>query len=913
MKTKSISALTVVATATILLGTALSTNALAQTGATALEEIIVTAQRREQSLQEVPISIEAFSGEELQQQGYRTMDDLAEFSPSVEIEVRMQDQNISVRGFGTVGSSLALEQAAPIFVDGVVLGRTSLIKGALFDLERIEVLRGPQPVYFGQNAVAGAFSLVTRKPTPEWRGNVVAEVGNFGRRTLEGGIGGPLTDTLGIRVAGKYDDFDGFLTDVITGDTFPERRDVAGRLTLQWAPTESFRATARFGISDTDSGPEPVAVCLGENSDLSAVELEALGIDRDGGVPLDTDALVPGRTSFDELVHAVPVCGDGKSPYTDKGLASRAWFVPPAPGPLGVSEIDSRGTGLVNGRDVALRMRQDEYGQDLTSYDDLKATDGYLDLRYTLANGIELSSLTSYFDYYRAYFRVNSYSPFFNAGRIRDEDLQQKSQEFRITSPAGGNFEWMVGAYWQENDLDLISDSLTANVRRPRRWNYAWEDAEWNGLFAATTFNFMDDKASIDIGARYSKVDKTAFIVGYGARWVFAEEPVGGCDALDECERVFTSDGVPGYTVEWRERRIPSNWASPTEPIGFTALDPTIRNAHGPTQRSISDSEVDPQIVFRYRPTEDLSLYAKYATAFKAGAFDTAVASLPDDDDPDTPEDESAAFSVLAEQAEIFEVGVKGEFWNGRARFDAALFTMDVDDLQLATIVTDVLGTGATNVAQATNAGLQRIRGLEFSIDAALTENLRARLVGAILDGEMLEYVAECTPAEFLFADTGPCVSTTESEELTGIFPPFADDDEEEAAWALAGSIDRSGSPAPRTPDWKFALKLDYSRPLGSGYLGFASMNFSASDGYITNVEEFDLVQKAGQHEDMNISVGIGDADGRWRLSAWARNLFEVQEEYNREFDVAGDGILIEDMASSMYTTYGLQFEYNYN
>ncbi|MDH3546562.1 MAG: TonB-dependent receptor [Gammaproteobacteria bacterium] len=921
MKTRNGFYVSLTAIAVIISTNFLSTQANAQETGLELEEIIVTAQRREQSLQEVPISIEAFSGLEIQQQGYRTLDDLAEFSPSVEIEVRMQDQNISIRGFGTVGSSLAYEQAAPIFVDGVVLGRTSLIKGALFDLERIEVLRGPQPVFFGQNAVAGAFSLITRKPTAEWEANVLAEVGNFGRMTLEGGIGGPLTDTLGVRVAGKYDDFDGFLTDVITGDTFPERRDTAGRLTLQWAPTEAFRATARLGTSYTDSGPEPVAVCLGENSDLSAVELEALGIDRDDGVPLDTDALVPGRTSFNQLLHQVPDCGDGKSPYTDKGLASRAWFVPPAPGPLGVSEIDSRGTGMVNSRDVALRMRQQEYGEDLTSYDDLEATDGYLDLRYTLANGIELSSLTAYFDYYRAYFRVNSYSPFFNAARIRDEDLQQTSQEFRITSAAGGKVEWMLGAYWQENDLDLISDSLTANTRRPRRWNYAWEDAEWNGLFAAATFNFMDDKASIDIGARYSKVDKTAFIEGWGARWVFAGPPVDpalgqtndeACLAYDGCEPVVTTDGQPGYTVEWRERRIPPNWASPTEPIGLTALDPTIRNNHGPTLRSISDSEVDPQIVFRYRPNEDLSLYAKYATAFKAGAFDTAVASLPDDDDPDTPEDEAAGFSVRAEKAEIFEVGVKGEFWNGRARFDAALFSMDVDDLQLATIVTDILGTGATNVAVSTNAGLQRIRGLEFSIDAALTENLRGRLVGAILDGEMVDYVAECTPAEFLFADTGPCVSLTESEELTGIFPPFADDDEEEAAWALAGSIDRSGSPAPRTPDWKFAIKLDYAKPLNNRYTFFGDINFSASDGYITNVEEFDRVQMAGSHEDMNVSIGIGDADGRWRLSAWARNLFEVQEEYNREFDVAGDGIIIEDMASSMYTTYGLQFEYNY-
>ncbi|NIO07284.1 MAG: TonB-dependent receptor plug domain-containing protein, partial [Deltaproteobacteria bacterium] len=157
----------------------------------ALEEIIVTAQRREQSLQEVPISLEAIAGSELVEQGFRTLDDLAEFSPSVELDVRMQDQNISIRGMGTVGSSLALEQAAPTFIDGVVLGRTSMTKAAFFDLERIEVLRGPQPVYFGQNAVAGAFSLVTRKPSQEWEGNILVDAGNFGRRSIEGGVGGP--------------------------------------------------------------------------------------------------------------------------------------------------------------------------------------------------------------------------------------------------------------------------------------------------------------------------------------------------------------------------------------------------------------------------------------------------------------------------------------------------------------------------------------------------------------------------------------------------------------------------------------------------------------------------------------------------------------------------------------------------
>ncbi len=921
MKTRNGIYGSLIATAVILATYGLPTQVSAQQtrqSARVLEEIVVTAQRREQALKEVPISIEAISGLEIQQQGFRTMDDLAEFSPSIEIDTRMQDQNISIRGIGTAGSSLALEQAAPTFVDGVLFGRTSMVKSALVDLERIEVLRGPQPVYFGASAVAGAFNLVTRKPTPDWQANVVAEVGNFGRMTLEGGIGGPITDTLGIRVSGKWDETDGYLKDVITGDDFPEREDIAGRLTLRWTPTDAFSATARFGVSETDGGPEPIGVCLGRGYE----ELDPANIpDRDdprdphplAGQPmmLDRDALVPGRTSFNELALEVPVCGGGQSPFSDIGLRTTTWFVPPGD----VSEEDARGTGMINSRNVALRMRQAEYGQDLSSFDDLEATDGYLDLRYTLANGIELSSLSAYIDYYRAYFRINSYSPFFNNARIRDEDLQQKSQEFRVTSPAGGKVEWMLGAYWQDNDLYLISDSLEAGLRRPRRFNIAWEDARWKGLFAAVTFNFMDDKASLDLGGRYSDVDKTGFIQGWGARYVFAEQPdadpfdglpgdcatypnppgVGPSDPDWEdpiCEPAVTTDGQQGYTQLWRERQIPVNWASPnTEPIGFTALDPNIRRNTGPFLVPLSNSEFDPQVVFRYRPNENVSLYAKYATAFKAGGYDSAVASLPDDE---------AGFAFEPEEAEIWEVGAKGGFWGGRARFDVALFQVEVENLQLATIVADLGGTGGTNVAEATNAGLQRTRGLEFTLDAALTDDLRARLVGAIMDGEMVEYGnAGCTAAEVDVADTGPCITEDESIALVG-------DD------SLAGTIDRSGAPAPRTPDWKFALKLDYSRPISNRLTGFADMNVVTSDGYISNIEEFDLVQKVGQHTDMNVSVGIGDADGRWRLSAWARNLFEVQEEYNPEFDVRGDGIKFEDMSASMYRSYGLQFEYNY-
>jgi len=900
MKTISTLAVSVIFTTAILLGILFTTNTFAQgaeSDSLALEEIIVTAQRREQSLQEVPISLEAITGLELQEQGFRTMDDLAEFSPTIEIDNRVQDQDISIRGFGTVGNNLTLEQGAPTFLDGIVFGRTSMIKGAFMDLERIEVLRGPQPVYFGQNATAGAFSLITRKPTPQWQGNANVEIGNFGRKTIEGGVGGPLTDTLGIRVAAEHDYMEGFLTDIITREKFPQRRDNGARLTLQWTPSEAFTATATVNVADSYIGAESVGLCLGANQDRWEEQRDDNPY-TGNPAPDGIDALVKGRTDFDQFydLQEIPQCGSGTSPFEKIGIKSPVTYFPIPAADLheGISQEDAQGSGFIDTREIVKKIRMETYGRDLSGFDEFETTHGLLNLAYRFPNDIEISSLTGYVDYDRTYNRNNSNSPFLGNMRQRSEDLQQISQELRLSSPLGGAIEWMVGLYWQDNDLDLVSDNFRANTRQPRRFNRSWEDAEWKSAFATVTFNFMDDKASIDVGGRYTDVWKEGYIRGYGARWVFADPPNPNLDSDGDpfrFEQVVTTDGQPGYSLRWRDREIPLNWISPATPIGITALDGTIRRNPGPYQDIFKSTEFDPQISIRYRPNEDISTYFKWAQAFKSGGFDTGVGSLPDD-----PEQ----FTFKPELAESFELGAKGVFWNGRARADVSLFWMEVDDLQIATTAVDVAGTGFAQGSVSTNAGLQRVKGLEFSIDAALTENLRARFAGVIMDGEMVDYGgAGCTEDEFRLADTGPCISEEESIALTG------DDD-------LEGLIDRSGADAPRTPDWKFAIKLDYSRPVFKGLMGYANTNISFSDEYITNVEDFDLVQKAGKHEDMNISIGIGDMDGRWKVSAWARNIFEVQEEYNAELDLEGDGIITDSLSPSNFMTYGLQFEFNY-
>lgn len=829
-----------------------------------LEEVVVTAQRREQLMQDVPVSLEAFSGEELHKQGLRTMDDLADLSPSVEIDIRTQDQDISIRGIGTTGNNLTLEQAAPTFVDGVHFGRTSMIQSAFLDLDRVEVLRGPQPVYFGQNATAGAFSLTTRKPTPTWEGDLHGEAGNFGRYTLEGGIGGPINETLGIRVAGKWDTVDGFMEDIVSGDPFPARTDKAGRMILEWAPTSDFNATFQISGASVEAGADGSAYCL------TGGEPE----------PYQYAWAIPGVSEIADDIDFTPLDDDC---FSDKGISNEGPFLAP---PTDLTQEDAD-AGILDIRNMARQVKDNLKAEDQT---DSMFT--YLELNYLLDSGIELSSLTGYIDYDRSYFRDNGGAPFVTNLQNRTEDSQSFSQEFRVASVLGSTWEWMVGAYYKQEDLSLVSDTIRANIRRPRRYNDAWQDSEWLSGFASVTYNFMNDKASIDVGGRYSQVKKTAFIQGYGATWIFDVDPTAGLPGAGCIDGVTTEvcfedneDVIPlgggRWTHGWRTDVIADVWDG-VAPVGITDMDPTIRRTPGPYRASLKEDHFDPQVVFRYRPTDDVSLYAKWAQAFKAGGFDTGASSLADDLD---------AFQFDPEYAENYEVGARATFWNGRARGGITLFETTVEDLQIAT--TD-LESGSVS----TNAGEQRTRGIEFDLAMVVTDQLALTVSGALMDGEMVEYQgAGCTDAEER-ADL--CITEEESIELVG-------DD------SLEGTIDRSGEPAPRTPDWKITVGVDYEVPLMDRYLGTFNGTFDFSDGYIDDVEDFSKITMWDEHTDVNVSIGFGDINGQWEVAVFGRNLLEARPEYFPGYDVSADGFESKNLSIGDFRTYGLQFTYNYH
>jgi iron complex outermembrane receptor protein len=150
-----------------------------------LEEILVTAQRREQSLQDVPISVTAVTGEQIEQGGFSDVEDLSIFVPNLFMRDAFTGQSLIVRGIGTSTGNEAFEQAVAAFSDGVYYGRDNLSQGAVFDLERVEVVRGPQPTFAGQSATAGAINVITRRPGETWEGGVNMAYGSDEESTLD--------------------------------------------------------------------------------------------------------------------------------------------------------------------------------------------------------------------------------------------------------------------------------------------------------------------------------------------------------------------------------------------------------------------------------------------------------------------------------------------------------------------------------------------------------------------------------------------------------------------------------------------------------------------------------------------------------------------------------------------------------
>lgn len=205
-----------------------------------LEEITVTAQKRSESLQKTPISITALSGDTLTARGQTTLDSVAQMVPGLNMSQQIGQARITLRGIGVDNISTGSEASIAFNQDGVFFSRSSAALASFYDIERVEVLRGPQGTLYGRNATGGSVNIITNKPTDELGGYLSVTGGNYDTINTEGALNVPLSDKVAARVAFQTQNHDGYGTNIVTGNDVDSKDSEAVRGQLQFDASDAF-------------------------------------------------------------------------------------------------------------------------------------------------------------------------------------------------------------------------------------------------------------------------------------------------------------------------------------------------------------------------------------------------------------------------------------------------------------------------------------------------------------------------------------------------------------------------------------------------------------------------------------------------------------------------------------------------
>jgi len=232
-------------------------DATTQEAASQVEDIIVTARRTEESAQKTPLALTAFSGETLERTGAQQVTDLQGAVPNLNLvqgRGSSNSTNIYIRGVGQPDALQTFDPAVGVYVDDVYYSRIRGTQFDLLDLERVEILRGPQGTLYGKNTIGGAMKLVSRRPGQEFRARASAAYGDYDLMEFQGAISGPVTDTLALGLSALHSERGGYVTDPATGAEYNDKNSTAVRASLAWDPASNFRIDLNADYAKDDAG-----------------------------------------------------------------------------------------------------------------------------------------------------------------------------------------------------------------------------------------------------------------------------------------------------------------------------------------------------------------------------------------------------------------------------------------------------------------------------------------------------------------------------------------------------------------------------------------------------------------------------------------------------------------------------------
>ena len=377
-----------------------------------LEEVMVTAQHRSQSLQDVPVSVSAMSGDKMIEAGINRMEDLQAYVPNLTVTESGISTDIFIRGIGT-GMNQGFEQSVGMYVDGIYYGRAQLARAPFLDLERAEVLRGPQNILHGKNSIAGAVNLHTASPGEHFEGFVSALYEpNFDELVLDLVLSGPVTDALGVRFSARLRDYGGYVENLTLDRYGPQHDQETYRLKFQWAVNDAMTAELKFELGSFD--------ILGRHGEV-IIDLPSTS----------ETFLFTGRTEAEIL--------------------DRTFFPP-------LVDVDTH--------DSVRNNFQDFKSSSNGNYSNNDTRNITVDVSWSNPEGHEFQSITGLMAYqYDDLCDCDSTAaPLFKLTLA--EDYWQFSQELRWLSPAGEDQEFIAGVYLQRTDLTFNDELIQETKER---------------------------------------------------------------------------------------------------------------------------------------------------------------------------------------------------------------------------------------------------------------------------------------------------------------------------------------------------------------------------------------------------------------------------------------------------------------
>lgn len=737
-----------------------------------VEEFIVTAQKREQRLDDVPLSISLVDGDRIVAQGIRNLEELSSTVANLKIAQGGQADQLQVRGVGS-GFNPGFEQAVATFVDGLYRSRSRATRAGLFDLERVEVLKGPQSTFFGNNAIAGALNITTKKPGDSFVTNTSGLYSpDDGEYNVEVGASLPVSNALAMRVAAKVAGMDGYITNISTGDKNPQLDDKLGRVTLVYKPSDAFDVTLRSEYGDLD--------------DKGTFDYELLNCPADAafGAPAGSCARyisVVGAANVEDDLDGVSTAGNNffKYEYSESGLTANVRFG---------GHVLTSVTGFFH------------HEMDL----------------WQQGTGVAVSS------------PFNPAAPF--QGVSNNEELNQFSQELRLSSATGNLIDYMVGLYYQRSDIDFENVVAQYNqnfgagaglapffrsgdlvATHPR----SQQDDDNKSAFAALTFNF-GESTRLNLGARYSDVDKT----------------------FTRTTEIGTAGVIPN---------VDNFVAAPL--AGQALIAPRIRASIVPlTNLKHSDSKLMPSASLQYDFTEDAGAYLSYTNGFKAGGYSFNASATTDTGEFD------------AETVDAYELGFKAAWFGRRLTTNIAVFDMKYSDLQETTAVSvpgsTVFSFVVTNVAESTS------RGVELGVHWRPTSQFTLATELAYLDAQYDKFSpASCTALQSVQTPTN-C-----TQDLSGRTRTYA-------------------------PKYSGSLSGEYRWPITANLQLSTAANVYYTDDYFFQANlDPSLMQEA--YAKVGARLAIASADDDWEIAVIGKNLTDKTTTGFRQSVAGSSGSIV--------------------